>query len=132
MKVISFFGWLLFCILLSIIIESLIISCIDKETTFKSNLIIFIFSWTTQSLMGHFIIYSIYFYIVYLLFKIIKSKIKYFVLVLLMIIYFLSVMTIDWSLSKVLFKTFHEYILFGHYYLVYTAVVILSISIKRI
>ena len=115
---------------LSIILISIIGSYFETETSFFQFLLIFCVFWTVERVVGHILIFGIYFLIVLLLDKKIKSNRVFYLLLLLAGAIYLSLFAwINWNHTNGLYKTFEVYLIRGSYYLIYAVVVVLVLSI---
>lgn len=118
---------------LGIILISLIDVNFYPDTSFIQFLLIFFVLWTAQRAITHILIFTVYFLAVRLLVKqITQNFLFYSSLFLLGAIYFVVVVWIDWKYSERSFKTFDHYLRKGNYYLIYTAVVVLTLWIISI
>ena len=121
-------GFLL-CNILGIAAVSLVGAYFNPSTDFLQYLLVFSIFWTPGRAIAHVLIFGLFFLIVRILVKKIRPELLFYSSLFLSgMIYFATVVWIDWNYSKESFKTFESYFREGGYYFVFTAVVVLILA----
>ena len=123
-KRLLFFSFLS-CVIISIVIESLLLSS-KNNGTFIGFFFLLLFNWKVESIILHFVIYALSFYVIYRLVESSKSVFSFYLLLILFdALYLISIIIFDWNLSKDIFSSFQEYMTNGNHYLIYSFIVVL-------
>ena len=126
----SFLAGLLLCKVSTSIIVALIAAHFNKAINFIQFFIVLTFLGTGIGILIQLFLFWFYFFSVRYLAKSMKLGLLFYIsLLLLAVSSFAIVLLIDWNLSKESYPSFETYIYQGNYYLVYTLMVILVLTI---